>query len=483
MTDVHHATTLRIDPADGPKTLATYLATIQNDPAECRTVSRRVNPMTFDCTAVLAHLEHRNEYPTVIFGDALNMYGEPSGFPVVMNLWASRERCAEAAGIHRSKSGAELGPLFSEKVKQAIEPVVIPSAEAPVQQNVLRGEDADLWKLPVVRHAELDLGGAFTMALAMKAPDEDFYNITFVKLFAEDHRRGGVTIHSRDMSRMVRLWRERGEPIPTIFILGHHPAFWLGTLNNTPYGDNEYATAGGFLGEAVRLTPSVTWGDKFLVPADAEIIIEGEIAADERTIVDPFGEISRQYQAQETAPLMEVTAITYRDDAIMQDVFSGHREHMLMGSIPREGTVFNHLKEKFGNVTAVNFPFSGVGRHAAYISIKKTEEYQPKQMALAAITHVPNLQLVVIVDDDIDVFREEDVVWAVSTYTIPDRDFDMIRGLRPSSDMRGTDSARILIDATRPTHFTFPNRIRVPQEALDRVTLDEWLDRPTAPRS
>ena len=461
-------------PVSGVKDLGSYLDTIKDDPAQYRSVSREVNPMNFDVTAILEHLDQRREFPTVSFDNPLDVHGDPSVFPVVSNLWATREHCAHAVGLPPTEAGAPLGLRFAEMVDRRRDPVIV--ADAPVHANVWRGDDADLWRLPVVRHSEMDLGGVLTMALVMHAPGEEFYNITFVKQFAESPRGGGVTIHSAHMSRMLKEWERRGETIPVINVLGHHPAFWIGTLNNTPYGDNEYATAGGFLDEPVRLASSVTWGDKFLVPADAEIIIEGEITPGEQTIVDPFGEISRQYQPQELAPMMRVKAITFRDGAIMQDIFSGHREHMLLGSIPREGTIRKHLAEKIGTVTAVNMPFSGCGRYVAYIAIKKSTDYQGKLAALQAIAHVPNLQVAVVVDEDIDVFNEEDVLWAVNTYVDPSVDVDTVKNLRHPTDPRGLGSTRVLIDATRPTHIAFPTRLRVPPDAMARIAVDEWLD-------
>lgn len=461
-------------PVDGVKDLAGYLDSIKGDPAEFRSVSRPVNPMKFDVTGLLENLDRSGQFPAVQFENPLDMHGDPSVFPLVSNLWATRERCADSAGVPRSESGVPLGLRLAETVDRKLPPVII--KDAPVQANVWRGADADLWRLPVVRHSEMDLGGVLTMALAMHAPGEDFYNVTFVKQFAESPEGGGVTIHSADMSRMLRMWERRGETIPVINILGHHPSFWTGTLNNTPWGDNEYATAGGFLGHPVRLAASVTWGDKFLVPADAEIIVEGEITPGEKTIVDPFGEISRQYQPQELAPMMRVKAITFRDGAIMQDIFSGHREHMLLGSIPREGTIYKHLAEKLGTVTAVNMPLSGCGRYLAYISIKKATDFQGKQAALMAAAHVPNLQVVVVVDDDIDVFDESDVIWAVNTYVDPSTDVDTIKNLRPPTDPRGLGSTRVLIDATRPTNVVFPTKLRVPPDAVARMNPSDWLD-------
>ena len=461
----------------GPKSLATYLDQIRDDPHEFRTVSRTVKPMDFEVTAILQHLEDRGEFPTVEFSKPLNMHGEPSKFPIVANLWATRERCAEAIGLPRSKAGSELGKSFAQTVPHKIEPVVVSSDNAPVHANVLQGKKADMWMLPAVRHAEMDLGGAFTMGVCAKPPGESFYNVTFVKLFSESPRGGGVTIHSAHMSRILKLWEKRGERFPIIKILGHHPAFWLGTLNSTPWGDNEYATAGAFLQEPLRLVPSVTWGKDFMVPADAEIIIEGEIGPGSQTIVDPFGEISGQYQPQELAPLMEVTAITYRENAIFQDIFSGHREHQLMGALGHEGSIYNFLNQKLGYVVGVTLPFSACGRYTVYISIRKTEEHQAKTAAVNALMFLPSMHIAVVVDEDIDIFNEQQVLWAVNTYVDPDLDVDLIKNLRPPQDQRGMGSNRVVIDATRPTHRPFPTRLRVPPKVMERTRkLDEWID-------
>jgi 2,5-furandicarboxylate decarboxylase 1 len=457
------------------QSLASYLATIRDRPTEYRTVSREVNPVNFEVTAILEHLDRQHEYPAVLFEKPTNINGSPSQFPILTNLWGTRERCAEMIGLPPQQSGRELGLRYAELMSRAIEPVVVSSSHAPVQAHVYQGAQADMWMLPGVRHFEMDLGPVFTMAHVMHAPGESFYNVTFVKTFPETGSRGGLTIHTPHLSRMLREWEHRGGRIPIVNILGHHPAFWLGSLGLTAYGNNEYATVGAFLGEPLRLVPSVTWGSEFLVPADAEILIEGELIANERTVVDPFGEITRLYQAQELAPVMEVTAITHRPGAIMQDVFSGHAEHFLLGLIPREGSMLNHLQQQAGNVTAVHLPHSGNGRSFCYISIKKRDEGQPKQVALQALAHAPMFQAVVIVDDDIDVFNEEDVLWAIGTYVDPRRDVDMINNLGRWSE-RAMGNARVLIDATRPTHVAFPSRLRVPPEAMDRVRLEEWLD-------
>jgi UbiD family decarboxylase len=456
------------------KSLRTYLDAIRGRRDDCRIVTRQVDPGKFEVTAILEHLDRRGQFPAVIFENTLDMHGKPSPYPLVTNLWGTRERCAEMLGLAPAQAGRDLGPAFSAMVSQRVEPVIVGRDDAPVQAHVYQGSDADMWALPAVRHFEMDLGPVLTMAHVMHAPGETFYNVTFVKTFPESSRRAGLTIHTADLTRMLRAWEGRGERAPIVNILGHHPAFWLGSLARTPYGNNEYATIGAFLGEPVRLVPSITWGKDFLVPADAEIVIEGELVPGERTVVDPFGEISRLYQAQELAPTMEVKAITHRTGAALQDVFSGHREHFLLGLIPQEGSVYNHLRKTVGNVTAVHLPSSGNGRSTCYISIRKQEDGQPKLTGLQALAHVPGFQTVVVVDDDIDVFSEEDVLWALNTYVDPSRDVDYLKNVGRRSD-RAMDNHHLIIDATRPTHIAFPTRLRVPQKALDAVTLDEWL--------
>jgi 2,5-furandicarboxylate decarboxylase 1 len=89
---------------------------------------------------------------------------------------------------------------------------------------------------------------------------------------------------------------------------------------------------------------------------------------------------------------------------------------------------------------------------------------------------VPNLLAVVVVDDDIDVFNEEQVGWAINFQVDPNRDISLISNMRMPADPRALGSTRVIIDATRPSHIAFPTRLNIPQAALDRVKLGEWLD-------
>jgi UbiD family decarboxylase len=355
--------------------------------------------------------------------------------------------------------------------------VVVDAASAPVKEIIETGDDVDIRKLPIVMHSEGDYGPCLTMTLAVKDPESGAYNAAFIKAFYdfEDQRRLRITIHSTDSERALQYYEDRGLPMPVVAILGHHPSFYLGTMALTPFESNDYRTIGGYLGEPLRLVPSETWGEDFMVPADAEIIIEGEVPPGVRMIADPFGDITRQYQAQTLRQVMNVKAVTRRSDAMLQDVFAGHHDHMTVGQIPKEGSLYNTLQAKFGDViTAVHLPLSGCGRLLVYVSVRKTYEGLGKAVALAAIQESWTFQTVVVVDDIVDVYNEEDVVWSALVNVDMSRDVDVIHNI-PTVFTTSQGYRKVLIDATRPLDRTIPEMNRVPQEAMDRIDLDDYL--------
>ena len=100
-----------------------------------------------------------------------------------------------------------------------------------------------------------------------------------------------------------------------------------------------------------------------------------------------------------------------------------------MGQIPKEGTLYNTLRKRFGDIiTAIHMPYS-VAVDLCYVSIKKSKEGQGKAVALAAIQESWTFQTVVVVDDVIDVFDEADVVWAALVNVDPSRDIDVIHNI------------------------------------------------------
>ncbi|HWB66941.1 MAG TPA: UbiD family decarboxylase [Mycobacteriales bacterium] len=440
-------------------------------------IDKPVNPADFDATAILELLNKRGQRPLAVFEHPMNLYGEDAGIPLVMNVFATRERCAVALGLDPDDAGLPLSLGYSKLGHDARPPVVVSASEAPVKEIIKRGDDIDTRFLPIVTHSEGDYGPCLTMTLAVKDPVSGSYNASFIKAFYdfEDPQRLRVTIHSPDSLRALAYYEEHNLPMPIVAILGHHPAFYLGTMGLTPYESDDYETIGGFLGEPLRLVPSETWGEDFMVPADAEILIEGEVPPGVRMIADPFGDITRQYQAQTLRPVMNITAITQRRDAYMQDIFAGHHDHFTAGQIPKEGTIYNSLRRRFGDlIHAVHLPYSGCGRLLCYISINKRSEGQAKSVALAALLESWTFSAVVVVDHVIDVFNESDVIWATLVNVDPSRDVDMVHNI-PKIFTTEMHSDKVVIDATRPMDRAIPDMNRVPADAMARISLADYL--------
>jgi 2,5-furandicarboxylate decarboxylase 1 len=460
------------------KSLGTFLKRLRVDrPADLLEVSRPVRSDRFEATAILEKMDQVRRYETVRFNRPTNLFGQPSAFPLVSNVFGTRERCAYALGLDPRKPGMELSLGYSELERHPIDPVVVGRSEAPIKDHVLVGDEADVRILPIVRHFEMDLGPVLTMAMVMPGRDGEYEDVSFIKgFYKNDPRRMVISIHTPHLERVLAEYERRDEPAPIVMILGHHPAFYLGALALAPYANRDYATIGSFMREPLRLVPSETWGERVMVPADAEILIEAEIAPGERGIADPFGEVTRLYQAQCLRPVGHVKAITHRRGAVMQDIFSGHQGHWNLGSLPKEGSLYNALQRKFGNIKAVALPHSGCARLACYISIHKTRPGQPKQVALAALNESWTFQLAVVVDEDIDVFNEPDVLWAMHTYVNPARDIDIVKNVGESVFTTCWQRSKVIVDATRPSDVAFASRFSIPADVMDSIDLGEWLE-------
>ena len=457
------------------KDLRTFLEKIKKEyPDQYATVEKPVDPAEFDVTAILEHMTQRKMDPLVVFEKPKNLRGEVTDIRMVSNIYATRERCAYILEWPMDKSKHDLTMEFARLDKESIKPITVEKNAAPVKDIILKNGDTDLETLPIVKHYEMDLSPVLTMTSIMKDPDTGIYDVTFTKIFYKEAGRVGVSIHSPHLGRIMKKYEDRNEPAPMAYVIGHHPAFYLGSLALTPYDSDDYESIGSFMHEPLRLVESETWGKDFMVPADSEIVIEGFIPPGAKEVVDPFGEVTKHYQAQCLRQAFKVTAVTRRNNAIFQNIFSGHAGHWNLGALPKEGSVFNTVNNKYGNVKAVHLPLSGVGRLAVYISIDKKREGDATAVGLAALLESTNFNYVVVVDSDIDVFDEQQVIWALITMVDPKKDISSCRNMWTQFTTAAGHN-KVVIDATKPLDRAFPGRINIPAYAMDRINLDDWV--------
>lgn len=462
------------------KNLRDFLQQLENQlPNDFIRVERAIDPAQFEATALLQHLENRKKFPVLLFEKPLDLKGNPSPFPLLSNVFATRRRCALALGMKPEEGRLALSLEYARREEKLISPVIVSPKEAPVREVVKRGQDADLYEFPIVRHHAMDPAPYIDMTPFMKDPESGFYNGAFLRNMVKGPRRLGIHMSPRHNWQIHRKNQEKKRPTPVAIVVSHHPAFYLGALNVSPFGVDDYSRIGAIMGEPLRLTASETWGDDFLIPADAEVVVEGHVLPDVTEVEAPFGEFTGYYGPQRLRPVIEVTAIAHRRNAVFQHIFVGHRDNWVLGGLPKEGSLFNLIRGIVPTVQAVHFPISGCCRFNCYISIDKKIDGETKQAALAALAGCDFVKHVVVVDKDIDVYSEEQVMWAMATRVQAEQDVDMIKNAKGNTlDPSQTDdimTTKMIIDATVPVQKPFAARVQVPKEAMIETKLENFI--------
>ncbi len=455
-----------------PKDLRTFLREVAaTRPGDLLRVDREVS-VECEPTAFIERLEAEGRHPAVFF---TNVRG--AKIPLVINLLASISRIALAFG---TRTPLELQRKLAAREWNPAAPMVVDRAQAPVKEVVLTGRQASLDLLPIIKHNEKDAGLYVDAATCiLKQRGTGTYNMGLYRhqKFGP-HELGFMVNPAHHATYIRREYEDADEPMDVALVIGHHPGFVLASIAKVPGIGGELELASAYLEEPLELVPGDTVD--LLVPARAEIVIEGQIRHDYQR-EGPFGEWPRFYTKEGPQPVIHVTAITMRRHPIYQSIFNAHAEHHVCGAIPRLGSIYRRVKEVVPTVQAVNLPISGCSRAFCYISIKKRAEGEPQQAAMAALTAETDVKHVIVVDDDIDVFNETDVLWAVATRFQADRDMIVMPNsfgshLNPSAYGRvpgekGHLETKLILDATKPLNTPFPEVARPPGELVDSIDL------------
>jgi UbiD family decarboxylase len=270
---------------------------------------------------------------------------------------------------------------------------------------------------------------------------------------------------------MQRRAEEQGKPLELAIVIGVHPTFTFGSVWRGLLDVDEYEVIGGLAEEPLEVVKCETI--EVEVPANAEIVIEGEILPKVREPEGPLGEYTGYASHRSTKNVMKVKAITRRKDAIYHNIVPGFSaEHEIVSETGATPAVYRSVKESVPTVKNVNFSMSAPSVYYCYISIKKTVEGQSKQAIFAALGSDRAVKLVVVVDDDINVYNEKEVIWAVSTRLRADEGLFVVPGVMDSLlDPSSKDgvSAKIGIDATKPLEGWIAEKCTIPEDILGKI--------------
>jgi UbiD family decarboxylase len=283
--------------------------------------------------------------------------------------------------------------------------------------------------------------------------------------------------HTRDI---LNKYQAQGKPCPVVHVIGHHPLMGWAANTRVPKEYSEIDLTGGLLGEPVRMVPSETWGEEFLVPADAEIVVEGEVLLDKMVKDGPFGEWPGYVTLRLVeANLTKVRAITRRRDAILVTEPMGQCGLYGLYSLPYEALYFQMAEEIYPHVKAIHFPRSANGYTTCYISLTKSSpSAEGEQKNVAMHLCFGRVKLIVVVDEDVDVFDEEEVLRAIALRCQASLDVDVVRGIRGSlldpSMVHASAHDVMVIDATWKLDRRIPTRSSLPAEVLSRFRIEDY---------
>jgi UbiD family decarboxylase len=423
--------------------------------------------------------------PAIVFD---KIKGYPPGFRIAVNALSSVNRLALTMGMKPDLSEFDFVQEWRQQVKkiQPIEPRKVKSA--PLFENIQNGADIDLLKFPVPRWHELD-GGRYIGTddlVVTRDPEEGWVNVGTYRIMV--HGRDHMGLHMSP-GKHGRVHRDKhhadGKPLPIAVSFGHHPINFLVASTDVPNRVNEYAYAGGITGQPLDVVDGPLTG--LPIPADSEIVIEGEVLPNDFMPEGPFGEWTGYYASNQPAvPVIRVKAVYHRNDPIMCGFpllkpSSGDNLHF---SLMRSALIWNALDEAgVPDVQAVWSHPSG-GRFMTVLAIKQRYPGHARQAAMIASQCRSGAYLgryVIVVDEDIDITNSEEVIWAISSRSDPVESIEILRRCWsgpldpriPVSD-KGF-SSRAIIDATRPYEWRdkFPKSSGASRELKEKVA-NHW---------
>lgn len=436
----------------------------------------------------LSEINNGPKAPAMLF-DKIKDY-QP-GYRVLCTPLRSNSRIALTFGLPLNLSDKEMIAAFREKMpeweaKASTFPFKVVK-KGPVMENVLKGNDIDLFRFPVPKWHELD-GGRYIGtgdAVITRDPETGEINLGTYRIMVHDKKTTALYISPGHHGRIhYEKYHRRGERCPVAISVGHHPLI-LGVGSQSVALD-EYKFAGAIWGKPVEVIIDDATG--LPIPADAEIVITGWCPADKSKMEGPFGEWTGYYASKERlAPIVEVERVYFRNKPIILGTPPAHP--------PSEMTHFNDLLKSarlhnellnagVPDVQAV-WVNDATGSLFIVVSIKQRYPGHAKQAALLASQSTVGAyfgRYVVVVDEDIDPMNMNDVLWAMCFRSDPESGIDIIRKCwstpldptirRPTNNF---SNSRAIIDACKPYDWIddFPKENKSSPE-LAKKTRERW---------
>lgn len=401
---------------------------------------------------------------------------EYPGWKLAGALVSTRKRLAIAMGCDEDS----IAFRFERALNNMIEPKRV--NEAPCQEVVMEGDDVDLTAIPYPLMHVLDGGPYISGTLVVSKDPEYGVNVGSYRLMYRTPRETGIDLVSpSDMRFYYQRALDQGKPLEIAVAIGVHPFDMLASSYKAPMDVNELAIAGGLHGEPVPMVRCRTVDLE--VPADAEIILEGELtpigwSADE----GPFGEFNHISGEVKWNPIFRVKCITHRADPIFYLLQMPWENDWLSAPVV-EAAGLQALRVASVRPVAIRAPVGMCGYWGLVASIRKRPG--EGKNALAALLSVAEVKYAVVTDDDINIHDPDELDWAMALRVQADKDviiFSGARGKHIDPSVRAWEmgkgglptTAKMGIDATIPEGIPKKLYQRSTPYGKDRVKLEDF---------
>ena len=439
----------------------------------------------------ISQLNYRRPSPGALLFD--DVPGYPSGFRVLTGSLSNARRMAMTLRLGTDFDNTQLvdalrgRPLEWESNAPTFTPREVP--DAPVFENVIGRGEVDLTMFPAPRWNELDGGryiGTGCMVLT-RDPETGTVNGGAYRMQIQDEGRG-VTINAipgKHGDQHIKAWFAKEGRAPVTVSLGHDPLLLMVAGTEVPTGMSELDYAGAMLGRPLDVVVSDVTG--LPIPASSEIIVEGWLTPDDRRPEGPFGEWTGYYSGSQSPVLnLDIERVLHRNDPILLGAPPGKPPHdySYMRTVVKSAMIADSLvKVGLPGIQGVWAHESGGGRLLVAVSVStkytghsKQVGYLTSQSPAAAYMN----RYVVVVDDDVDPTRLEDVVWAMCTRCDPAEDIDILRKTWGSKadpllvNHQVPYNSRVVIDACIPyeRRDDFPPVAQPSPGLLDKTARD-----------
>ena len=410
------------------------------------------------------------------------------GWQAASQILADRKKWAIGLGVGEDRILDEL----SERLKQTVKTVDVDGSAAPVQEVVFEGDDVNILDIPAMMTSEKDGGRYFASGMAIvKDPKTGIRNMSVHRQMVLNERETGFIMVPRQAKRIYDMYAAEGRGMPVAMVYGAHPAIFYGSGFTTSYGKDELEIAGSLLGEGVRMVKCKTVDLE--VPAEAELVLEGEVLFDRMVPEGPFGEIPGTYAEATHANVFRINCMTRRKDPIFYAVHCGYPTTDTQGTMALgiEMATKEHLKNVEGGLDLLDVRCHPAGgMMMVVLKIRPRVEGQAKTALMAALSGAYlHPKLAIAVDDDIDANDLRQVMWSMTTRVHAERDIVMIPNTRvfaldnispvvPGQNSFHRIGTKWMIDATKPAVTQGDERARFERAMprnFDSVDLDEFL--------